>query len=123
MITNDSHLAALDCCAANIMLLNDALNITHINKSLKKLLTPDEVLIERSFAEVFSSDCKVPNQEVKVKVSWKGAPFGVTITSLDYDGSSSTRGFVATFKPLKGQSEFKKELLKLCRALERKRSF
>lgn len=116
MTTNNKHFSALDCCAANIMMLDSALNITHINKSLKKLLTSELPLVKRSFKEVFDCDCETLSVESKRQISWKGAQFGATFTPLDDENSDE--GYVVTFKPLSSQSAFKEALLNLCNALE-----
>ena len=117
MTTNTHHyLSAIDCCAANIMLLDKELKITHINKSLKNLLKPDSPLEQSSFGEIFATDIISSNDESKIQAHWNGEPLGITITPVQEDHGLS--GYVATFKALGGQTGFKKELLELCTSLE-----
>ncbi len=115
-MSDQIYFSALDNCAANIMVLDKELTITHINSKLKGLLASQSPLEGCSLQSVFNLEKTNLNRETKAQTNWDGEQLGITISPLHQENTIT--GFVATFKPLGGQSGFKNELNRLCDSLE-----
>lgn len=115
-MSDQTYFAALNSCAANIMVLDAELKITHINNKLKELLASESALEGCSLESVFGLGSLNIDGDTKTKTEWNREQLGIVISPLLQNNETS--GFVATFKPLSGQLNFKNELDKLCLSLE-----
>jgi methyl-accepting chemotaxis protein len=115
-MSDQTYFSALNSCAANIMVLDKELKITHINNKLKSLLASESSLEGCSLESIFNLDSINIDGDTKTQTEWNGEQLGIVISPLLQD--DETNAFVATFKPLGGQLNFKNELNKLCLSLE-----